>query len=289
MQVAANQTSTDIRKGPNMAQYDDDDVEFLDDDADRRPRRPRRRKQSQGVSSGTVMLIIGIMAGGMLIVGACLLALLLPAVSSARDAARRTQSKNNLKQIGLALHNYHDVYSGFAPGGIAAEDGTHYLSWQASLLPYADQAPLYNAIQMGEAWDGPMNMPLYTSTVPVYQNPAIDEWYDSQGLALSHYAGNSHAFEINKMLRIRDVTDGTANTLLAGEVSTGFKPWGDPTNVRDPALGLGQTPEQFGGPFKGGTQFLLMDGSVRFISEEIDPDMLKALATPAGGEMLGDF
>ncbi|MEK6248196.1 MAG: DUF1559 domain-containing protein, partial [Planctomycetales bacterium] len=225
----------------------------------------------------------------LIICGGIMAALLLPAVHQAREAARRTMSKNNLKQIGLALHNYHDVYSGFPPGAIAAEDGTNYLGWQASLLPYVDQSPLFSQIQMGEAWNGPLNKPLYTQPVQAYWNPAISEQFSGDGLALSHYAGNSQVFPTNVSFGIRNMKDGTSNTLLVGEVSAGLKPWGDPTNLRDPAAGLGRTPTQFGGPFQNGTTFLLADGSVRFLLEDINPEILKALSTPDGGEDVSSF
>lgn len=89
---------------------------------------------------------------------AVLIALLLPAVQQAREAARRTQCKNNLKQMGLALHNYHDVYNTFPPGVIASSGGWG-TSWYMRILPYLDQAPLYNKLTFngahhGWAWTG---------------------------------------------------------------------------------------------------------------------------------------
>ena len=86
------------------------------------------------------------------------------------------------------------------------------------------------------------------------------------------------------------MTDGTSNTILAGEVSGGFMAWGDPENRRDPGNGFGTAPNQFGGPeAQRGVQMLLADGSVRFISENINPQTLKALASPDGKEQVGDF
>ena len=90
---------------------------------------------------------------------AVLIALLLPAVQQAREAARRTQCKNNLKQLGLALANYHDVYNKFPNGNIPTAAWGWGLSWYARILPYVDQAPLYNQINFsgthpGWAWSG---------------------------------------------------------------------------------------------------------------------------------------
>ncbi len=77
---------------------------------------------------------------------AVLIALLLPAVQQAREAARRTQCKNNLKQIGVALHNYHDTYNMFPPGNVASIFGGWGPSWWIFMLPYIDQAPAYNSL-----------------------------------------------------------------------------------------------------------------------------------------------
>ena len=100
---------------------------------------------------------------------AVLIALLLPAVQQAREAARRSQCKNNLKQIGLALHNYHDVYNTFPAGyidqGVAANRG-HY-SWTSAILPYIDQAPLSNLMRVG---DVPLSTNL-TNNLTAMQTP----------------------------------------------------------------------------------------------------------------------
>ena len=85
---------------------------------------------------------------------AILIALLLPAVQQAREAARRTQCKNNLKNIGLALHNYHDVYSMFPPGTIASSRGGWGTSWFVRILPFADQAPLFNQMDFNGVHPG---------------------------------------------------------------------------------------------------------------------------------------
>ncbi len=85
---------------------------------------------------------------------AVLIALLLPAVQQAREAARRTQCKNNLKQMGLAMHNYHDTYNGFPNGNIASQAGGWGISWYIRILPYVDQAPVYNKINFSGTHPG---------------------------------------------------------------------------------------------------------------------------------------
>ena len=109
------------------------------------------------------------------------------------------------------------------------------------------------------------------------------------GYGLSHFAGSVHVLSVDKQIRVRDMSDGTSNTIMAGEVSAGFRPWADPDNLRDPGNGSGTTPEMFAGPSPGVTQFLMSDGSVHAITNDIDPAVLQALATPAGGETVGNY
>ena len=241
-----------------------------------------------------IFLILGIVFAVMVMIAVIGAALLLPAVQQARGAARRTQSRNNLKQIGLAIHNYHDVYGSF-PINVYSSDDEPQSAWMTGILPFIDQAPLYDQIDFDQPWLSQTNWSTFTVRIPAYTNPAVEgnitTVVDGIELATAHYAGNSQAMLDNKSWRFRDTTDGTSNTFLAGEVTTGFKAWGDPTNVRDPAAGFGDTPTQFGSPHADGmvVQMLMMDGSVRPISTDIDPELLKALATPAGNEAIRDF
>jgi len=214
--------------------------------------------------------------------------LLLPLVRQAKEAAWRSQSKNNLKQIGLALHNYHDVYKVFPPSAIVDEDGKLYHGWMYSIIPFIDCNSLYNQIDSNYPWNDERNVEHYKLAIPVYLNPAIAETHCEDGFGYAHYAGSSRIFKPNGSLSFGDITDGAGETLMVGEINEGFKAWGTPANVRDPALGLNNGPNTFGSPFHGGVQFLLADGSVRFIPNEIDPRILKALATPAAGDSVGD-
>jgi hypothetical protein len=125
--------------------------------------------------------------------------------------------------------------------------------------------------------------------LPYYQNPSVPEQRDAQGYALTHYAGNSHVLKKNEALSLSDFTDGASSTVLAGDVSAGYQPWGSPENTRDPAAGLGASPTQFGSVHVGICQFLMGDGSVRAVSENVSPGVLKAIATPDGKEPAVDF
>jgi prepilin-type processing-associated H-X9-DG protein len=151
------------------------------------------------------------------------------------------------------------------------------------VLPYLEQKELYDRIDFSVSWDASGNTVPFQTIVEGYRRPGIAEVKDGAGYALSDYAGNVLMLG-GAPRRLGNVIDGTANTLMAGEVNSGFKPWGDPTNWRDPALGINRAPDGFGSPFKGGANFLMVDGSVRFIKDGIAPDVLKALSTPAGGE-----
>lgn len=234
----------------------------------------------------------------------------LGAVASAREAARRTQTRNNLKMVGLAIHNTHDTFLALPPGGTIDQDGTLMHGWAIFLGNFANYTN--SGIDFSVPWNKPPNDRFYKCGLPDYINPAIPApHFDSDGYGLSHMAGNvrvlpvqqshpdpaerldtaggwMHALGIRqKALSLSDITDGTSNTILLGTVGERFKPWGHPANVRDPALGINRSPEGFGGPPGwNGAMFLMCDGSVKFLSDKTDLKIMKALATPAGAETI---
>ena len=235
-----------------------------------------------------------------------LVALLLPAVQQARAAARRSQSKNNLKQIGLALHNYHDVHNQFPAGTVedSAEEPEDRLSWISSVLPYLDQAPLYQKLDQESGWDSDANSTFTSISIPTLLNPGANGAVDG----VTHYVGISGlgkdaptlpvnheragVFGYNRKTRFRDIRDGSSNTIGVTEASGEFGRWAAGGN--DTLRSLTQQPyingpDGIGGPYQGGVQVLLMDGSVRFISNDIDPDVFKALITINGGEVVPPF
>jgi hypothetical protein len=248
---------------------------------------PRRGE----TSNSTVIIIVLAVVGGVLLL-ACvpiMIALLLPAVQAAREAARRTQSQNNLKQMGLAAHNHHDAQMSF-PTGLYTEDGAALHSWQTEMLPYMEQAHLYSSLNLDAPWDDPANAPVFRNVIPTYLHPSEPTGqFAADGSAASHYSLNSVLSVPNQPFKMSMITDGTSNTIYAGEAAGSFKGWGDPTNMRDPAQGINASPDGFGSKSPGGANFILLDGSVRFISDSIDPGVLKALSTPDAGDTVGAF
>jgi prepilin-type processing-associated H-X9-DG protein len=205
-------------------------------------------------------------------------------------AARRSQSQSNLATIGRALHDYEVGKKTLPPGGTFNQYGEAQHSWETMLLPYIDCAQ-YEPPRKDLPWNHPKNAASFKTSLPLFLNPGVnDRDYSPEGYALSDYSVNSRVMHGNSSLRAEDVKDGLANTIMGGEVNANFKPWGDPVNWRDPADGLGKSPEGFGGPWKSGvTNMLFMDGSVRTMSNDVDPQVLKALSTPAGGEDVREF
>ena len=212
-----------------------------------------------------------------------------PVLESNRQAVKRSQSQNQLKQIELGLYNYQSVeeYARFPAGGTYTDTGRGLHGWIAASLPFLDAEDVWNRIDFDRPWDDAVNAEPFGEEVYIVRSPSLDyPTHNAAGYALAHYAGNAWVLTDGAGLSLAHVTDGTTVTLLAGEVGANFLPWGHPANTRDPALGIGH-PQGFGGPFRGGSQFTFVDGSVRFLSETIDPAVLRALGTPAGGEAVG--
>jgi len=208
-----------------------------------------------------------------------------PVIGYTGGAARRMQSQNNLKQLGIAVHLYHDEHDTFPPGMLAGKQGEALHGWQTLILPFFEQPILYERIDKEKPWNDLTNEEQFAHQIRSFLNPGVKRFGQSAGEPRSHYAANQHVIGGTRSLTFADFTDGTANTLLIGEAAGNFKPWGHPRNWRDPMIGLNTSPDGFGGPWPGGgTQFALADGSVKYLRDDIDPRVLRALATPAAGD-----
>jgi hypothetical protein len=201
------------------------------------------------------------------------------------------ESRTDLRQIGIALQGYHEEHAHLPAGGTFDRLGRPLFSWQTALLPFMDQAALFQRINLEVPWDARENIDALSTIVPAYSNERAEseQGFDPSGRAVSHYAANQRVLNSGTGLPLSAFKDGKSVTFVAGEVNANFKPWGHPMNCRDAGLGLNRSPDGFGGPWGGGASLLLADGSVRMVSDGIDQKVLNALATPDGGERVGDF
>jgi prepilin-type N-terminal cleavage/methylation domain-containing protein/prepilin-type processing-associated H-X9-DG protein len=208
---------------------------------------PQRRRR--GFTLIELLVVIAIIA--------VLIALLLPAVQQAREAARRSQCINNLKQLGLALHNYHDTHNVFPPGWIGVQsggpdmEGPSGFAWGVHILPYVDQGPLYNRINFNVSLLDSSNAIALQTVLPVFRcpsDPSPDKWQIAEEanpsnilatLPTANYVGGfgtegaediciaapfpaaqcvgDGMFWHNSKVRMADVSDGTSNTIFLGE------------------------------------------------------------------------
>ena len=212
---------------------------------------------------------------------AILVALLLPATRSAREPARRSQCKNNLKQIGLALHNYHDAYGEFPPAYTVNEQGRPLHSWRTLLLPYLDHLSLYQQIDLSRPWDDPVNVPFHENYVSVYRCPSANHATGSTTyLAI---VSSDSVLQPERSSALSDIQDGMSWTLLIvdapGEQAV---PWMAPIDTDGSVLlKLDQDSKL---SHAGGLQGLLADGAVQFLSVELSLEFRRALLTRAGKE-----
>lgn len=230
-------------------------------------------------------------------------ALLLPAIQQAREAARRTQSRNHLKQIAIALHSFHDVKGKF-PSGTRGEnfEPDERISWMAEILQFIDEPRLYGQLDFNAKWSAEENKVVFSTEISSYLHPSVTET-SADGYALTHYVGlaglgekgptlpvdnpNAGFFGYNRSTRMRDILDGTANTAAVSEASADFGPWGAGGKATLRSLTEKpyiNGPDGIGSTAPEGCNIMFADGSVRFVSKDVDPTVLEGLMTIAGGE-----
>ncbi len=231
-----------------------------------------------------LLLIGGVVVSGICVIG-ILIALLLPAVQGAREAARRSQCKGQLKQIALALHNYHDSYGTFPPAYVADETGKPMHSWRVLLLPYLEQTPMYDAYDFDKPWNDISNLAVTSPIPPVFRCPSAP----AQGqLNTTHYVyitGPDTCFDGDKGIQIKDITDGTSRTLLVVESHQSAIAWSEPRDLDITTLVEGGSNSAHGDGF----QAVMADGAVRFITNAVAPGVFRALTTPRGNDTVGEF
>jgi hypothetical protein len=210
--------------------------------------------------------------------------LLTPPVQAARAAATRAKSTNNLKQLALAMHIYHDVMRSFPPAA-SSKDGKSLLSWRVQILPYIEEKTLYDQFHHDEPWDSDHNKKLIEKMPKVLAPPSLDLKPGMTTYLVP--TGKGMVFNGDQKTSLNKITDGTSNTIMLVEANADkavvwTKPDDLAIDVEKPLTGLGDV-------WKGGFIAAFCDGSVRFISNKIDQKMLRYLFEMADGEVIGDL
>jgi Protein of unknown function (DUF1559) len=211
--------------------------------------------------------------------------LITSAARRTRSAAGRTKSMNNIKQLALALHNYHDANGTFPPTGSQDKDGKPLLSWRVLILPYLEQDNLYKQFKLDEPWDSETNKALIAKMPDVFKSPAQNAG-DGKTTYLAPMAKDTVIAPGKKGAKISDITDGTSNTIMIVETNDDAGViWTKPDDL-DVSANAQEILKKLIGHYPEGFIAGFADGSVRFIRLTIDPVMLKALFTRNGGEVI---
>lgn len=235
----------------------------------------------QGNIADLTSLGIGPMQAGMAI------GLLLPAVQGAREGATRAASTNNMKQLGLAMHNYHAAYGALPPAVVTDKNGKPLYSWRVLILPFIEQEAVYRAWKLDEPWDSPNNKPLSDRVIRTFNEPSEPP---SNRTHYRVFYGNGALFNTAVQgrptgTRFADIVDGTSNTLMIAQTRDSV-PWAAPDELPyDPAKPL----PALGLP--GARDFLcgIADGSVRRVKNNLKPQTLHWLIQKADGNVLPDL
>jgi len=191
------------------------------------------------------------------------------------------QSVNNLKQIALAMHNFHAANNRFPPAVLMGPDGKTPHSWRVALLPYLEQGNLYRQYRLDEPWDGPNNRQLLAKLPAIYRAPR--ELPGSSNASYFVLTGPETIFDGPQGSGMADIRDGTSNTLLVVECKRDI-PWTKPEDIPyDPRKPL----PELGGCYEDLFIAAMADGSVRALPKTTDEQTLRALISKAGGEVVG--
>ena len=261
--------------------------------------RPNRVRGFTLVELLVVIAILGVLVG-----------LLLPAVQAAREAARRTHCQNNLRQIGIGLHRYHDVHQTLPMGGIEwrpyGSTAERQLAWSALLLPHLEQQALYDQLDLSKGFDAKENAAGAATILSIYLCPTSNRdalLVDGRGPC--DYGGITGeristpnnppkgTMIYDRAFRIAEITDGTSHTLIVAEDTEGLDgQWINGRNLFDQGFAINAAPpweNDIRSAHPGGALSVLADGSAHFLAESLDLDILAAICTRAGGEVVDAF
>ncbi|MEX2122162.1 MAG: DUF1559 domain-containing protein [Pirellulales bacterium] len=236
----------------------------------------------------------GLKASLIVLLWACGLLLLASLPGVGREAPRRSHCANKLRQIGIALQEYHDAYGSFPPAYLADANGKPMHSWRVLILPYLEHRQLYAQYNFSEPWNGPNNRLLANQFSAVFGSPFRCRSDDPAKPAETSYVavvGPRTMWPGAESTTFGDIPDGATKTVLVVEVGGSGIHWMEPRDLDMSALKLaaqpaGTNPIASGHP--GGPQAAMADASVRTLSKSMRRDTLEAFFTRDGGEPIDE-
>lgn len=209
-----------------------------------------------------------------------LLICLFGAIQKARETARNSASRMNLKLLGQALQNYHDNYKTLPPGGIFDPSGKPFHSWTSLIAPYQSSSRWYSQVDFRKPWNDPGQLPLMRRQIePGWNNPRVSWPPRLDQLPVPAYSANAWLMHRNSKLSLTTLKE-RSSILLLGEVGGNDLPLGCPGNWQEVGTGINSTPTSFG-CLKGEITLILMaDGSVKSILPKISPKLWNSYSGP---------
>jgi hypothetical protein len=234
-----------------------------------------------------VRVLIGVGILGLLVF------LLLPASRfGSREAARRMQCSNHLKQIGLALQNYHDDYGSLPPAFVADANGKPMHSWRVLLLPYLGGKALYDKYDFNEPWNGPSNSKLHREAMRVFCCPSRSGGQAKTDTSYVVIRGSETAWPSDKAVTLASMTDGTANAILVVEMAESGIHWMEPRDLQMAEMPMAVNSKSGHGISSDHPNVALAvfaDGHTSALTTQTPAEILRRLLTIADGEPIGDY
>ena len=237
---------------------------------------------SQSSGSGSAGMVLAVVAvvlvGGLLVCGGVAVLVAFPMVGQARSAAQRQTSQNNLKQLGLAIHSYHDVHNALPPAVVKDKDGKPLYSGIVLLLPFMEQQNLYQQFDLTKPWNDPANEHISSVSIPMLMNPASPNTAAGHCDYLLIGGPNAALADDGKKSSFANVRDGTSNTIMAVEVGSGgaAKSWAQPMPW--------DASQTFDSPHPTVVNVLFADGSVRPLQKTTPVQTLRFLSDRQDGQ-----
>jgi hypothetical protein len=216
-----------------------------------------------------------------------LFVLVFPALSSARQASRRSQSANNLKTIATAMLAYHAEHDCFPPAYVADASGKPMHSWRVLLLPHLGYDHIYAQYDFRQSWNSPRNMNLLYSMPAEYACP---EDPDARVKGETNYmviVGEDTLFPGSKSVKLTQITDGPERTILVAQTRSSGVMWLEPRDLQADQMRFGingSGGREIGSSLAGGAHVATGDGTVHFLTEDSPPMDVRAMATISGNE-----